>query len=105
MGNIGSGKSTLISLYNELDLFDKIQTAGEPFINGDSLDDFYSDLKNNSFIFQWQVIFQWPLEPLVRVVLELPFLPFYGQNIRESQELLLKVINKQPMFYTGKMEK
>jgi deoxyadenosine/deoxycytidine kinase len=55
MGNIGCGKSTLISLYNELDLFDKIQTAGEPFIN-DSLDDFYLDLKNNSFIFQWQVI-------------------------------------------------
>ena len=55
IGNIGSGKSTLISLYNELDLFDKIQTAGEPFIN-DSLDDFYSDLKNNSFMFQWQVI-------------------------------------------------
>lgn len=56
IGNIGCGKSTLISLYNELDLFDKIQTAGEPFINSDSLDDFYSDLKNNSFMFQWQVI-------------------------------------------------
>lgn len=55
MGNIGSGKSTIISLYNELELFDKIQTAGEPFIN-DSLDDFYLDLKNNSFMFQWQVI-------------------------------------------------
>ncbi len=39
-----------------MDLFDKIQTAGEPFINGDSLNDFYGDLKNNSFIFQWQVI-------------------------------------------------
>ena len=56
IGNIGCGKSTLISLYNELELFDKIQTAGEPFINSDSLNDFYSDLKNNSFIFQWQVI-------------------------------------------------
>jgi len=56
IGNIGCGKSTLISLYNELDLFDKIRTAGEPFINGDSLDDFYLDLKNNSFIFQWHVI-------------------------------------------------
>jgi deoxyadenosine/deoxycytidine kinase len=56
IGNIGCGKSTLISLYNELDLFDNIKTAGEPFINGDSLDDFYDDLKNNSFIFQWHVI-------------------------------------------------
>ena len=56
MGNIGCGKSTLISLYNELDLFDKIQTAGEPFINSDSLNDFYDDLKNNSFMFQWHVI-------------------------------------------------
>ncbi len=55
IGNIGCGKSTLISLYNELELFDKIQTAGEPFIN-DSLDDFYDDLKNNSFMFQWHVI-------------------------------------------------
>jgi deoxyadenosine/deoxycytidine kinase len=55
IGNIGCGKSTLISLYNELDLYDKIQTAGEPFIN-DSLDDFYDDLKNNSFMFQWHVI-------------------------------------------------
>ena len=45
IGNIGCGKSTLISLYNELDLYDKIQTAGEPFIN-DSLNDF----------FQWHVI-------------------------------------------------
>jgi deoxyadenosine/deoxycytidine kinase len=56
IGNIGCGKSTLISLYNELELFDNIRTAGEPFINGDSLNDFYGDLKNNSFIFQWQVI-------------------------------------------------
>ncbi len=55
IGNIGCGKSTLISLYNELELFDKIQTATEPFIN-DSLDDFYDDLKNNSFMFQWHVI-------------------------------------------------
>ena len=50
MGNIGSGKSTIISLYNELELFDNIRTAGEPFIN-DSLDDFYDDLKNNSLFF------------------------------------------------------
>ena len=56
IGNIECGKSTLISLYNELDLYDKIQAAGEPFINGDSLNDFYDDIKNNSFIFQWQVI-------------------------------------------------
>jgi deoxyadenosine/deoxycytidine kinase len=56
IGNIGCGKSTLISLYNEMDLFDNIKTAGEPFINGDSLNDFYGDLKNNSFIFQWHVI-------------------------------------------------
>jgi deoxyadenosine/deoxycytidine kinase len=55
IGNIGCGKSTLISLYNELELFDNIKTAGEPFIN-DSLDDFYLDLKNNSFMFQWHVI-------------------------------------------------
>ena len=55
IGNIGCGKSTIISLYNELELFDKIQTAGEPFIN-DSLNDFYDDLKNNSFMFQWHVI-------------------------------------------------
>ena len=50
IGNIGCGKSTLISLYNELDLFDNIKTAGEPFIN-DSLDDFYLDLKNNILFF------------------------------------------------------
>jgi ABC-type phosphate transport system ATPase subunit len=43
IGNIGCGKSTIISLYNELELFDNIRTAGEPFIN-DSLDDFYDDL-------------------------------------------------------------
>ena len=55
IGNIGCGKSTLINLYNELELFDNIKTAGEPFIN-DSLDDFYDDLKNNSFMFQWHVI-------------------------------------------------
>ena len=55
IGNIGCGKSTLISLYNEMDLFDNIKTAGEPFIN-DSLNDFYDDLKNNSFMFQWHVI-------------------------------------------------
>jgi hypothetical protein len=50
IGNIGCGKSTLISLYNELDLYDKIETAPEPCIN-DSLDDFYGGLKNNSFMF------------------------------------------------------
>ncbi len=55
MGNIGCGKSTLIRLYTELDLFVNIKAAGEPFIN-DSLNDFYGDLKNNSFIFQWHVI-------------------------------------------------
>jgi deoxyadenosine/deoxycytidine kinase len=55
IGNIGCGKSTLIGLYNELELFDNIKTAGEPFIN-DSLNDFYDDLKNNSFMFQWHVI-------------------------------------------------
>jgi deoxyadenosine/deoxycytidine kinase len=55
IGNIACGKSTLIGLYNEIDLYDKIETAGEPFING-SLDDFYGDIKNNSFMFQWHVI-------------------------------------------------
>ncbi len=59
IGNIiASGKSTLImiSLYNELELSDKIETATEPFINT-SLDEFYTDLKNNSFMFQciWQL--------------------------------------------------
>ncbi len=34
--NIGCSKSTLISLYNELGLSDKIETATEPFVN-DSL--------------------------------------------------------------------
>ena len=53
IGKIGCGKSTLISLYNELDLFDKTESATEPFIN-DSLEesDFYTDLKNNVFMFQ-----------------------------------------------------
>ncbi len=54
VGNIGCAKSTLISLYNELNLSDKIVSATEPFIN-DSLDDFYSDLKTNAFMF-WIVI-------------------------------------------------
>ena len=40
IGNIASGKSTLISLYNELELSDKIDTAIEPFIDN-SLDEFY----------------------------------------------------------------
>jgi len=33
----------IISSYNELDLFDKINKAMEPFINN-SLDEFYEDL-------------------------------------------------------------
>jgi deoxyadenosine/deoxycytidine kinase len=54
IGNIGCGKSTLISLSNELDLFDKIESATEPVNINDSLliDDFYTDLKNNVFMFQ-----------------------------------------------------
>ncbi len=44
IGNIASGKSTLINLYNELELSAKISTAMEPLIDS-SLDDFDGDLK------------------------------------------------------------
>jgi hypothetical protein len=55
IGNVASGKSTLINIYNEIDLSDKIPTVIEPLID-DSLDQFYRDLKNNFFIFQFHVI-------------------------------------------------
>ena len=52
MGNIGVGKtSTLIHLQRY-----GISVAEERFIDSDILDDFYKDMKNNSFIFQLQVL-------------------------------------------------
>ena len=52
MGNIGVGKtSTLIHLQRY-----SISVAEERFIDSGILDDFYKDMKDNSFIFQIQVL-------------------------------------------------
>lgn len=52
MGNIGVGKTSTLILLQRYG----ISIAEERFIDSEILDDFYKDMKNNSFIFQLQVL-------------------------------------------------